>query len=156
MSIPPQHPEDFASRYEAAAARLLSDIERACAGAEDWPRGVRAAVAAALARLSEEPELGPLLLFEPYDADVGAQRRHEATLSHLADLLHAGREHAREATMPDAVEEGLVGAITFIAGRPLRAGEPDLLPAIGPELTALILTPYLGRREAERIAFDRP
>jgi hypothetical protein len=85
--------------------------------------------------------------------------RYEAAIAplleaRLAGLLRVGREHARQATMPDAVEVGLVGAIEFIAGRPLRAGEPDLLPALGPELTALVLTPYIGRREAERLAFD--
>ena len=40
----------------------------------------------------------------------------------------------------------------FASDRPLRAGEPDLLPALGPELTALLLTPYLGRERAERVA----
>jgi hypothetical protein len=40
----------------------------------------------------------------------------------------------------------------FASDRPLRAGEPDLLPALDPELTALLLTPYLGREGAECVA----
>lgn len=152
MSDLPAPPDDFASRYEPAAALLLEDIERACAGAEDWPHGVRAALLAALARLSEEPELGPLLLFEPYDAGPEAKVRHLATLDHLAELLRAGREASGSEELPDSLEDGLVSAATFFVGRPLHGNRPDLLPTLVPELTVLLLRPYIGREEAERLA----
>ena len=144
--------DDFAKRYEDAATRLFVDIESACAAAEDWPGGVRAAVIAALARLSEEPELGPLLLLEPYDAGLEAQIRHQETLGRLAELLRAGREEAGAEELPDIVEEGLVGAATFFVGRPVRRERADLLPALAPEITELLLRPYLGREQAERVA----
>jgi hypothetical protein len=76
------HPDDFANRYENAAAQLFDRIDRACAGEPEWPRRVRAAIEAALAFL---------------------------------------------------------------------AAEPGQLSALAPELTTLVLTPYLGRAEAERI-----
>lgn len=56
--------------------------------------------------------------------------------------------------MPELVEEAMVGSIAHLVTRPLRAGEPDLLPALGPELTALLLTPYIGGEEAERLTGD--
>lgn len=145
---------DFASRYEPAAARLLEDIERACAAAEDWPHGVRAALVAALARLSDEPKLGPLLLFEPYDAGPEAKVRHLATLDRLAELLRAGRESTGGGELPNSLEEGLVSAATFFVGRPLHRNRPDLLPGLVPALTVLLLWPYIGREEAERLAAE--
>lgn len=147
---------DFANRYQDAAARLLALVEAACASRREWPSGVRLAVRSALSLLSSEPALARLLLFEPYDAGPVAQARHEATLARIGALLRRGREWAgAEEEIPELVEESLVGAFVFIAGRPLRRGTPEDLPALAPELTALLLTPYLGREEAERVARER-
>ena len=152
MSEPSGPPDDFVSRYEFAAARLLDDVERACAAAEDWPRGVRAAVVAVLARLRGEPELGRLLLFDPYDAGRGAQLRHQQTLDRLARLLRAGRRQTGSEELPEHLEEGLVSAASFFVGRSLRRDEPGSLPGLAPELTSLLLWPYVGREEADRLA----
>ncbi len=156
MSKIKQDPENFASRYGAAAVRLFDLIEAACAEAPDWPVGVRLATRSALAFLASEPDTAKLLLLEPYAVGRKAQLRHEATLARLADLLRAARERVDAALLPGVLEEGLVGGTAFIVSRPLRVGEPDLLPALGPELTALLLSPYLGREQAERVAFDPP
>lgn len=144
---------DFLCRYDGAEERLLDCIDCACAAESEWPLGVRAAVSAALGLLAAEPDLGQVLLFAPFGAMAGpdAQRRHEATLTCLEALLRAGREQIDAQSMPVMVEEGLVGALCFIIARPLRAGEPDLLPALAPDLTIMLLSPYLGREEAERL-----
>lgn len=152
MSEPSGPPDDFVSRYESAAARLLDDVERACADGEDWPRGVRAAIVAVLARLSEEPELGRLLLFEPYDAGRGAQLRHQQTLDRLARLLRAGRRQTGSEELPEHLEEGLVSAMAFFVGRRVAGNRTDVLPTLAPELTSLVLSPYVGREEADRLA----
>ena len=156
MSKIKQDPEDFANRYAAAAVGLFDSIEAACAAAPDWPRGVRSATRSALAFLASDPDTATLLLFEPYAVGRKAQLRHEATLARLADLLRAGRERVGAESLPGVLEEGLVGGAAFIVLRPLRVGEADLLPALGPELTALLLSPYLGREQAERVAFETP
>ena len=152
MSEPSGPPEDFASRYESAAASLLDDVERACAAAEDWPRGVRAAIVAVLDRLSEEPELGRLLLFEPYDVGRGAQLRHQRTLDRLAALLRAGRGSTGSEELPEHLEDGLLSAAAFFVGRRVAGDRPDVLPTLAPEITGLLLRPYLGREQAERVA----
>jgi hypothetical protein len=145
-------PDDFAARYEAASRRLLSRIERACLLGEAWPVRVRVAVETALALLAAEPELGPTLFADAYAHGRRVQMRHEETLGRLAELLAGGREEDECPTLPDTLEQGLIGGATFIASRPLRAGEPERLPALAAELTALLLTPYLGRDEAARVA----
>lgn len=146
---------EFAARYEDAAARLLALVEAACASRRGWPSGVRLAVRSALSFLASEPALARLLLFESYEAGPAAQAHHEATLARIAALLRRGRAWAdadADEEIPSLVEEGLVGALVFIVGRPLRRGTPEELPALVPELTALLLAPYLGREEAERVA----
>ena len=151
MSETGDPPDDFARAYEAAAAQLFDRIERACRGMDEWPLGVRAAIEAVLALLAADPRFARLLLFEPYAAGRRAEIRHEETLAGIAVLLRRGRSDTA-AHLPDLLEEGLVGGLVFIVARPLRAGEPERLACLGPELTALVLTPYLGRAEAERIA----
>jgi hypothetical protein len=136
---------------EQAATRLLWTIERACRRAGEWPDGVRAAVEAALALFAAEPAPARMLLFGPDEAGPLGQMRHAETLARLEGLLRAGRELAA-GDLPDTLERGLLGGASFIVSRPLRAEEPEGLPRLAGELTALLLSPYLGREEAERVA----
>lgn len=137
--------------YEAGVAQLFERIERACRRLDEWPYRVRAALESVLALFAADPELAGRLLFEPYFESRYAQLRHEETLARLAELLRGGRESAA-VPLPEMLEEGLVGSIVFIVGRSLRSGEPGSLPDLAAELTALVLAPYLGHEEAERIA----
>ncbi len=143
--------DGFSVAYEAGAARLFAQIERTCRRSDEWPRQVRDAIDSVLALFAADPRLASLLLFEPYAAGRYAQLRHEETLARLTELLLPGRERAAS-PLPEALELGLVGSFAFVVGGRLRAGEPESLPDLAPELTVLILTPYLGREEAERIA----
>lgn len=145
-------PDDTAAGCEAAARRLLLRVERACVLAEPWPVRVRIAIDSALGLIATEPELGHLLLVESYARGRAAQLRHEETLARLADLLAVGREEIECGPLPEMLEQGLIGAAAFVVGRPLRAGTAQQLSSLAPELTALLLTPYLGREEAERVA----
>ncbi len=147
----PPASRSFARRFAAASDRLLGRVERACLGQPEWPLAVREAVAAGLALLAAEPALARLLLIEPYERGFDDHRRAEATRERLAALLRAGRERV-DAPLPELVEEAMIGGLAFVVTRPLRNDAPDLLPALAPELTALLLTPYIGREEAERIA----
>ena len=59
--------------------------------------------------------------------------------------------NARVRSTPIA-EQAIVGAAMSLVGDRLSAGELDELPALGPELAQIILTPYLGVEEAQRAA----
>jgi hypothetical protein len=143
---------ELAAAYEEAADRLTSSIERACRKAEDWPRGVRAAVEAALALLAAEPALGERLLLDPHESGMAAQARRQRAEARLEQLLRRGRAEAIPASLPETLEQSLLGGASFLVGRLLRSGMPERLPDLAGELTALLLSPYLGREEAERIA----
>jgi hypothetical protein len=140
----------FGVGYEAVASRLFERIESACSGQAEWPSKVRAALGGVLELFAADPVVARLLLVDVYRAGPEVRSRHEETLARLADLLRAGRDLPDAPSMPDFVEEGLLGSLTFVLARALRTGES--LPALLPDLTALVLFPYLGREEAERIA----
>jgi hypothetical protein len=146
----------FLPAYERAARRLFARIERSCAAEQPWPLRVRDALRAALELFAADPELGCVLVFEAYAEGPEAQARHEETIARLTGLLRHGREEEDAPPMPEHVEEGLIGGLAFIVGRPLRDDRPADLLDLAPELTALILTPYLGRAEAERVAGIAP
>jgi hypothetical protein len=49
-------------------------------------------------------------------------------------------------------DQVLMGGIATLITRRLKAGEPKSLPELLPDLTELVLAPYLGRDEARRFA----
>lgn len=146
MSDPCDFALDFADRYTAAATLLFARLDTACDREADWMRGVRAAIVAGLSLLAEDPALARLLLLDPDRAG------HEMTLIRLAMRLRSGRALLRCGPLPVTVEEDLIAAVALMASRPLRRGEPERLPLLVGELTTLLLTPYIGRESAERIA----
>jgi hypothetical protein len=153
MFILPPEEGGFEAGYELLASRLFDCIDVACRREEDWPLRVRAAVEAVLDLLAAEPAGARMLVTEPYLLGPAIRHRHEATLERLARLLREGRELGAATEMAGVLEQGLVGAAAYITGRALRSGDP--LPDLAPDLTTLILTPYVGREEAERIASRR-
>lgn len=54
--------------------------------------------------------------------------------------------------MAEAREQALVGGISTLVVRRLKAGEAGRLEDLLPDLHELVLTSYLGRREAQRLA----
>jgi hypothetical protein len=143
---------DFLSSYESARRRLFSRIERSCAAEQPWPARVHAATAATLLLFAADPRLASTLVYQVEAEGAEAQARHEETLSHLAEMLRQGREETDAPPLPEQIEENLIGGLLYLVGRPLRAGDAASLPSLTLELTTFLLTPYLGRDEAERLA----
>jgi AcrR family transcriptional regulator len=139
--------------YSAAFDRLLSVITRACASRQEWPEGAAAAICAALDFTTESSTQAGLLVSNALATDPQFAPSVVATQDHLAALLRTGREHCTglPATL-DLTEQALVGAtMAIVAGR-LMNDELDRIPQLKPELVELILTPYIGKDEARRLA----
>jgi AcrR family transcriptional regulator len=140
--------------HERAFDRLGEAIVEACRAKVPWPARVARAVAAALAFAVESPSDAHLVVVACHTASEPslAARGHEAH-ERLADLLRTGRKQADVAhAPPELTEQAAVGAAMAVVGARLNAGEVDGLPALAPELTQIILTPYLGEVEAQRVA----
>ena len=140
--------------HERAFERLSKMLVDACRAEAAWSDRVAAAIAASLAFAVESPSEAQLVVVACHTASEPklASRGHAAH-EKLADLLRAGRQQAEVAhTPPELTEQAVVGAAMAVVGTRLLAGEVDSLSLLAPELTQVILTPYLGDEEAQRVA----
>jgi AcrR family transcriptional regulator len=143
----------FLAAYEMVADHIRTSMRAAAASFADWPQQVRAALATMLRFLAAEPELARLCMVEPVAAGGEIAARHRASIQGFVEILKAGRpEHAGERPLPATTEETLVGGIVSLIVREISAGRSDQLEALLPDLVELILAPYLGAEEAERLA----
>ena len=140
--------------HERAFARLSKAIVEACRTKAPWPARVAAAVSRALEFAVSSPNEAQLVVVACHTASEPklASRGHAAH-EKLADLLRAGRQQAEVAnTPPELTEQAVVGATMAVVGARLLAGDVRSLPKLAPELTEIILTPYLGDEDAQRRA----
>jgi hypothetical protein len=146
-------PDDFASAFEAAFARLQVRLEEACAGGADWPAGVAAAIHAALEFAAAEPDAANTLTNEAMAAGRDGIARRERLLAYAGEGLARGRHHCPDASeLPRLTEHALTCGIAALIAERLTMGRAAELPALAPEAIQFALTPYLGAAEAKRIA----
>ncbi|HEX7059288.1 MAG TPA: TetR/AcrR family transcriptional regulator [Solirubrobacterales bacterium] len=152
-----EHFKDKADCFEAAYEMVIDHIRTAMAAAadsfEEWPQKVRAALATMLRFLAGEPELARVVMIEPIAAGGKIAARHRASLQSFVEILRAGRpRHSGARQLPETTEEALVGGIAALIVREVNAGRTDRLEEQLPQLVELVLAPYLGAEEAERLA----
>jgi AcrR family transcriptional regulator len=140
--------------HERAFGHLSRVIVDACRTEAAWSDRVAAAIRGSLGFAVESPSEAQLVVVACHTASEPqlASRGHAAH-EKLADLLRAGRRQAQVAhTPPELTEQAVVGAAMAVVGARLLAGEVATLPLLTPELTQIILTPFLGDEEAHRVA----
>jgi AcrR family transcriptional regulator len=144
----------FLTLLDRAISELLAAAEAGCrsTGGEPLQR-IEAALAAILAWVAEHPAPAWACLVEAQRATPESFRRYHEALSELTALLRAAvpADHTR----PETVEETLVGGVASILSRLLRGGETGRAPELLPDLSALLLAPYL-KQTAITSAFAVP
>jgi len=139
--------------FEKEVEDLRPLVAEAYRGEREWPRRVRAAIAAILADFAEFPALARLLTAEPFVAGPEVARRHKAALEELVPFLREGRELRGSAEpLPETAERGILGALNSMVARQVTGGRGEELEVLLPDLTQFVLTPYLGAAEARRVA----
>jgi AcrR family transcriptional regulator len=133
---------------ERARRRMLAayDVERR------WIDAVRAALAALLRFLDEEPALGRVLLVYSLSAGEPVLRRRVEVMAALAAVVDRGRlEGGARRPEPSAViAEGVVGAVVAIIQNRLLAEEAGQVVELFGSLVSIVVLPYLGARVARR------
>lgn len=143
----------FLAAYDMVADHIRDSMRAAAESFSEWPQQVRAALATMLRFLAAEPELARLCMVEPIAAGGEIAARHRASMQGFVEILKAGRPaHSGERPLPAATEETLVGGIVSLIVREISAGNAAGLEKLLPDLVELILAPYLGIEEAERLA----
>jgi AcrR family transcriptional regulator len=143
----------FLTVYDVVVDWIGAELDRALEGCESWSQGVATAVATILGIFATDSRLAHLCTVEVLFAGEPAVARHETTIERLAVPLRAGRsERPLGARLPPHLERTLIGgAISLIPGY-LNTGRGECLAELAPELTELLLAPYLGAAAARRLA----
>jgi AcrR family transcriptional regulator len=147
--------ECFVAAYSAVMAQLQARISTAYEGEEEWPRAIRAAIAAMLTFLATEPNLARLAMVEVTVAGPVVVERYDAAVRSLVPYLRAGREGRPPEVLEhlsDSTEEALIGGLVSLISRRIVAGRAADLEALLPDVVEFLLAPYLGSREAARVA----
>ncbi len=146
----------FIAAYDDAVERIRARVLAACEEADDWARGVLAALAALLDLLVAEPAQAGLVLVEGLRAGRGVYDRYQVALQSFVPYLREGAPAPGGGEPPpEATDEAIVGGIASLLARRVLAGETAKLGGLLPEIAEFALTPYVGAAEAGRIISER-
>ena len=147
--------ECFVCAYDTVMAQLRERVDAAYEEQEEWPRAIRAGIAAMLAFLVAEPNLARLSMVEALVAGPVVVERYDAAIRGLVPYLEAGREGRSPevlARLSPTTEEALVGGMVSLISRRIIAGQTAELEQLLPDLVEFALTPYLGTAVAAEVA----
>lgn len=133
--------------------RLQQEVESACAGVEEWPLRVRAAVIALVGALGQAGSAARVFALEGPGTSLAAADLQFDALGRLVERLAEGRAHfPRAAGLPPITERVILGGAISLVTEHLLEESPQAISVLQDELVEVLLTPYLGAKEARRIA----
>ncbi len=148
--------ECFVAAYDTVMEELRERVGAAFEGQEDdWPRAVKAGIAAMLGFLAAEPNLARLCMVEALVAGPVVVERYDAAIRSFVPYFQSGRQGRSPevlARLSPTTEEALVGGMMSLISRRIIAGKTAELEELLPDLVEFTLTPYLGGEEAAEIA----
>jgi AcrR family transcriptional regulator len=149
----------FLAAFGEASKRIEARVVPAYEAERRWHERIRAALAALLDFLEEEPETGRLCIVETLAAGPRALEQRARALEAVRQAIDAGRTEARGAQAPAMTAEGVIGAVSSVLHSRLAsatASPPGAFSELLNPLMAMIVLPYLGTaaaaREIERAA----
>ncbi len=146
----PGKEECFLAAYEMIDEHVRGSVMKAADPDEPWPEQVRERLSILLSVLSHDPDVARFYLVEPLIAGGEPAARYREAMQLLAEAV---RPRQTLADMDVEVrDQALIGGVATLISRRLKAGEADRLTDLLPELTELVLAPYLGREAARRFA----
>ena len=150
---PARPPDDFSSAFDLAFARLQVQIESACLAESGWAAQVSEGIRAALAFAAADPAAVKALTTEALAGGRAGYERYDRMVSHLGERLLPGRALRPEGRrLPEITEKAMVGGVAMLVAQRVDLGRQAELPALATEAVQFVLTPYLGTKEARRVA----
>lgn len=143
--------EAFFDVYAQVTDFLGEAVAEAGRNERGWPAQVRARLKTLLGYLAENPDLIAFSFVAPPAAGGEVAAAYRSFLERLLGILKTGRPQKARRPSP-AAEYGLVGGMVALIVGALDEGDAEAIPRLAPELTELVLTPYLGRDAATRAA----
>ncbi len=123
---------------------------------EDWPMGVAAGMRALLDYLASEPAHAHLTVVDTFAASPLAIEIRDTGLHAFAAYLQPGYHHAPPArSVPGIAPEAVAGGIWQVLHNHIEHEPEQDIAELAPQLVYVALTPFIGPKEAARIARRR-
>jgi TetR/AcrR family transcriptional regulator len=143
----------FLVAYELGHARGLSLVERAFAAAPDWRNGIRDGLDTLLGYLASEPSFAHLSLLHTPIATPRAAELSTKGLAAYTQLLAAWLEEVPKRNRPPPIAiDATAGALHELFLHYAAESRTCELPELTIEATYVALAPFVGTREAVRVA----
>lgn len=139
--------------YDAAVGDALRAARVSFDAAPDWGAGIRDGLATLLDVMADEPALTRLCVMDVLACGAAGRQRHTATLDALAEIIDRGRaEVPEDLVLPDLLGRAAAGAGFSLIYDWVCTDHIAELPRLAPQLTSIVLVPYIGRTAAARYA----
>jgi AcrR family transcriptional regulator len=121
----------------------------------DWPRAIAAGVRALIAYLESEPEHAHLSIVDAFGANPDTIKVRNETLTAFATYFRRGYELAREEVgVPAIAADAVVGGAWQVLHHEIEDERIADLSDATPALIYLLLTPFIGPRQAAKVALE--
>lgn len=141
--------ECFLAAYEMIDAHVRTAMLAAGDPDGPWSELVRARLAALLEVLARDAAVARFYLVEPLVAGGEVAARYRDAMQLLAETIRPESDLDLDVEVRD---QALMGGVTALISRRLKANGSARLAELLPDLVELVLAPYLGREQARRAA----
>src|SRR4029077_4912531 len=158
----------FVATFDDAVGRMRESLLAPCASAgniagprdatadkEGWAVGGVGSLSPLCAFLASEPARARLVLVEGLCAGRSIYDRYLEAVQSFVLLLRTGAPKGVGHSLPEGIEEAVVGGIVALLTQQVRVGETESIEELLPDIAEFALTPYLGVTEARRIISQR-
>jgi AcrR family transcriptional regulator/DNA-binding MarR family transcriptional regulator len=140
----------FLAAFDQAVGEIALLAKQAWERERRWRERLRAALAAMLTFLDEQPGVGLLVIVEALGAGPRVLEHRARLLAQLTELVDEGRAAAGRREPPPLTAEAVVGAVlSLIHARLLEKPRAPLIDLLNP-LMGVVVAPYLGQGMAAR------
>jgi AcrR family transcriptional regulator len=123
---------------------------------DDWPMGVAAGIRALLDYLASEPAHAHLTVVDTFAASPLAIEIRDTGLHAFAAYLQPGYHYAAAHSVPGIAPEAIAGGIWQVLHNHIEHERAEDIGELAPQLVYVALAPFIGGKEAGRIARRRP
>jgi AcrR family transcriptional regulator len=123
---------------------------------DDWPMGVSAGIRALLDYLASEPAHAHLTVVDTFAASPLATEIRDTGLHAFAAYLQPGYHYASARSVPGIAPEAIAGGIWQVLHNHIEHEHVQDITGLAAQLVYVALAPFIGGKEAGRVARKRP
>lgn len=139
--------------YDKFFDRLIAEVEDSMDLEAPWPQQVKSGIGAALGFVMESADAARFFAVEALVVGPPVIDRYIVAIERIVGLLQLGRGRSREAAaLPPLSEAVLVAGAVSLVTAALLAEEQARLPELESQLVEVLLLPYVGSSQAQKLA----